>query len=228
MFGVPYDSLELASLIEYKSEIPVVLTVLQSYLEYNHGFEIEGIFRKNNEKTFLNAMSKMDIGYSLNNIDGVNNHIVAQLIKAFFREYEIASPGFFTNELLDCLTNNDDNEIILQFNKINEPLKSIIVWLIDLIIYTSNFKQENKMTISNLSICFHQILFVIIRQNNCYYYKENHNHYLINYVNFDKINNCCLKKIMIIIIIIIIIINIKHHYLQGFMVHFIIKYQKKE
>ena len=113
MFGVPYDSLQLASLTKYKSQIPVVLTVLQCYLEYNHGFEIEGIFRKNGkEETFLNAMSKMDDGYSLNDIDGVNNHIVAQLIKAFFREYPVSGTGFFTNELLNCLI-DDNNKTIL-------------------------------------------------------------------------------------------------------------------
>lgn len=132
MFGVPYSSLDLASLTKYESEIPVVLTILHCYLEYNKGLKIEGIFRKNGkEEVFLNAMSKMDMGHNLNDIDGIDNYIVGQLIKAFFREYQIASPGFFTNQLLNS---RKDDDIKSQFNKIKQPLKSMILWVIDLCI----------------------------------------------------------------------------------------------
>ena len=129
MFGVPYSCLDLAFLPKYESEIPVVLTILHCYLRYNKGLELEGIFRINGkEQTFLDAMSRMDQAHCLYDID-VDNYIVAQLIKAFFREYEIASPGFFNDDILNA---RQEDNIKLQFSKMKEPLKSVILWLLDL------------------------------------------------------------------------------------------------
>eukprot|EP01084_Bolivina_argentea_P296886 511387_1 len=156
MFGVPYSRLDLALLPRYQSEIPVVLTILDCYLRIYGGYTMEGIFLQNGkEEQFLDAMSKMDMGYSLHEIFDHQAYsgcyIVGQLIKAFFREYEIIEPGFFSDKLLNS---NENNEIKNEFNKINEPLKSIMFWLIDVCIDQVIYhKKHNKVTIENLAIC---------------------------------------------------------------------------
>merc|ERR1711902_320921 len=92
-----------------------------------------------------------DQGHCLYDIIDIDCYIVGQLIKAFFREYQIASPGFFTQNLLNS---TKDDQIKDEFNKLNEPLKSMILWLLDLCIEVTYYRETNKMTIENLAICF--------------------------------------------------------------------------
>ena len=102
-----------------------------------------GLFRKNgSEKKFLDCMSRMDKkGERLDDIlqfpdQAQNNYIAAQLIKAFFREYEIPSPGYLPLTLLEA---TEDSDIQNEFDKIGEPLKSMILWLLDLVIEVEPF-----------------------------------------------------------------------------------------
>eukprot|EP01083_Nonionella_stella_P033435 91542_1 len=151
MFGVPYCRLDLALLPNYESEIPVVLTVLCAHLRYNKGFEMEGIFRKTGrEQTFLDCMSRLDLGHCLSDIE-CDSYIVAQLIKAFFREYQIPSPGFFSDALLNS---NQDEQIIEEFDKLEVVSKSLILWLVDLLFEVVSHTKSNKMSIESLAICF--------------------------------------------------------------------------
>ena len=126
---MPYSSLDLAKFPQYESEIPAGLTILHSYLRHNGGFKAEGIFRKTGkEQTFLDAMTRMDMGHSMDSMT-VDNYVVGQLIKAWFREYQIASPGFFQEILLNSKT---DDEIKKEFNSMDEPFKSVLLWTMDL------------------------------------------------------------------------------------------------
>jgi len=152
MFGVPYSSLDLALLPQYESEIPCVLTVLESYLQQHDGFATEGLFRVNGkEETFMAAMSTLDRGERLSDVDGIGNLIVGQLIKAFFREYEIPSPGFFSDALLNA---KDDADVKREFNLTEEPIKSMLLWLFDLCLEAVKHEESNKMTLDAVSICF--------------------------------------------------------------------------
>ena len=113
----------------YQSEIPQGLVSLRSYLRINNAMKSRGIFRKTaKEQTILDAMTRMDMGESLDSI-GADSFVAAHLIQAWFRKYPIASPGFFSENLLNA---KKDGDIKKEFNAIYEPLRSIILWTVDL------------------------------------------------------------------------------------------------
>lgn len=73
-------------------------------------------------------MEALDMGERMSEIKGMNVHVASQLLKAWFREYPVRTPGFLPVKLLNARSSDQLNR---EFNNIKEPLKSIVLWLID-------------------------------------------------------------------------------------------------
>ncbi|ETO18541.1 hypothetical protein RFI_18724, partial [Reticulomyxa filosa] len=68
----------------------------------------EGIFHiVGREETFLDAKEALDMGFSVDTLE-VSVHVCSQLIKAWFREYPLNTPGFLPYELLNSLQSSDE------------------------------------------------------------------------------------------------------------------------
>ena len=149
MFGIPYENLELGSVPGYNVEIPLVLCELNQYLIHNKGYLEEGIFRKTGSQKLLDiTKKKLDEGVSINDIN--DNIIVSQLIKLFYREF----PGdFLTKNILTINNNDNDSVIINEFNKINEPYKTLFIYCLDICMDVLKYEDTNKMNIDALCIC---------------------------------------------------------------------------
>ncbi len=160
VFGVNISSCPRLDVAGYVDRIPAVLVLLkQSVIDLN-GYTSEGLFRLAPDKEECDMVKK-----KLNDCAGVealkgvqDPQVPANLIKQFFREMQ--------PNLLNCL----DRESLSMFHQlsevdvdkagkkvddiINEPAKSCLFWLLDLLAEVAQHSDVNRMTPKNLAIVF--------------------------------------------------------------------------
>ena len=158
-FGVEYEYLKKSKIADYECEIPCILQMLKRLFMEKKGFEIEGIFRiaPGREQCDL-AMSEINTGTFE---DCEDAHIVANLIKIFFRNLPIslcsenAIPEMVVYKVAD---NNVDNAYTVLMS-MDDPWKSVVLWLLDLMATVVQNEKKNKMCVKNISIVIAPNLF---------------------------------------------------------------------
>jgi len=146
VFGVDPVSLELEEDDGYK--VPAILALMRRSLIEHGGLSQEGIFRLAGEQTEIKRIKEIMNKKEFSSSNDVNT--IASLIKIWFRELPTpilnalpAESIFYSNDINDCVT---------AFNTLPEPQKTLLEWLLHLLIMTATNSTINKMSAQNLAI----------------------------------------------------------------------------
>jgi len=146
VFGVDPSSLELGEDEGYK--VPAILGLMRRSLVEYGGLSQEGIFRLAGEQTEIKRIKEIMNKKEFSSSNDINT--IASLIKIWFRELPTpilnalpAESIFYSNDMHDCVN---------AFNTLPEPQKTLLDWLLHLLIMTATNSGINKMTAQNLAI----------------------------------------------------------------------------
>lgn len=146
VFGVDPASLEMEMDAGY--QVPSILVAMKrSLIEYG-GLKQEGIFRLAGEQTEIKRIKEIMNKKEFTQNNDINS--IASLIKIWFRE--LPTP------ILNCVppeaifNSGDIGGCVKAFEELPDMQKTLLCWLMDLLIQVSQFSKENKMTSQNLAI----------------------------------------------------------------------------
>eukprot|EP01112_Ceratiomyxa_fruticulosa_P002144 TRINITY_DN1226_c0_g2_i1.p1 TRINITY_DN1226_c0_g2~~TRINITY_DN1226_c0_g2_i1.p1 ORF type:complete len:346 (+),score=40.40 TRINITY_DN1226_c0_g2_i1:272-1309(+) len=146
VFGVDPSGIEVES--DAGFVVPSILIQMKRSLVLHGGLTSEGIFRLAGEQTEIRRIKEIMNRKEYTDSNDLNT--IASLIKIWFRELPIpilnALPQesiFYSSEIADC---------VAAFDRLPEPQKTLLNWLMDLLIQVAQHSAVNKMTIQNLAI----------------------------------------------------------------------------
>ena len=158
-FSVDYEYLVKTKIPAYDSEIPCILQMLKRLFMEKKGADLEGIFRiaPGREQCDL-AMVQIDAGEFE---DCEDAHIVANLIKIFFRSLpeNVCSEKAIPEKVIYLVADSNIDEAYKMLMDIQNPWKSIILWLLDLMAIVVQNEKVNKMCVKNISVVMAPNLF---------------------------------------------------------------------
>ncbi|CAI9774323.1 unnamed protein product [Fraxinus pennsylvanica] len=132
------------------NSVPTILLLMQETLYMQSGLKAEGIFRINPENSQEeHVRDQLNRGNVPDNIDV---HILAGLIKAWFRELPSGVlDGLSPEQVLQCNTEEDSVELVKQL----KPTESALLnWAIDLMADVVEQEESNKMNARNIAMVF--------------------------------------------------------------------------
>jgi len=160
VFGVDPSTLEMVDDDGYK--VPSVLVEMKSCILKNNGQTSEGIFRLAGEQTEIKRikelMNKKSFDYNTKDIN-----TIASLLKIWYRDLPVPILNALPqDQIMNC---SEPSDCVLAYQNLSEPQKTLLDWLMDLLIFVSNHAQVNKMTPQNLAIVIAPNLYDISTPN---------------------------------------------------------------
>jgi len=146
VFGVDPASLEMEMDAGY--QVPSILVAMKRSLIDYGGLKQEGIFRLAGEQTEIKRIKEVMNKKEFTENNDINS--IASLIKIWFRE--LPTP------ILNCVPpeaifhSNDIAGCVKAFEELPDLQKTLLSWLMDLLMMVSQYSKENKMTSQNLAI----------------------------------------------------------------------------
>jgi len=146
VFGVDPAGLEME--MDGGYQVPSILVSMKRSLIEFGGLRQEGIFRLAGEQTEIKRIKEVMNKKEFVSSNDVNS--IASLLKIWFRELPIP--------ILNCVPadaivhSNDISVCVRAFDELPDLQKTLLSWLMDLLIETAQFAKENKMTSQNLAI----------------------------------------------------------------------------
>jgi len=159
VFGVDPTSLEQEN--DDGFLVPSILVLMKKSLVDYGGIGTEGIFRLAGEQTEIRRIKETMNKKEFTSSNDVNT--VASLIKIWFRE--------LPNPILNCLPaesifySTDMNDCVSAFEKLPEPQKTLLDWLLHLLLTVAAQSSVNKMSAQNLAIVVAPNLYDVASSN---------------------------------------------------------------
>ena len=142
-FSVDYDLLEKVHVDGYAARIPAVLEMLKAHFVKDRGIDVVGIFRLAPDKEKCQfVMDQINAG-TFESCDDVN--IIANLIKIFFRNLPQQICSHIPERILYKIADNDIQTAQSELDSIDEPWKSILLWLLDLMVSDVDFSYKSVL-----------------------------------------------------------------------------------
>jgi hypothetical protein len=154
-FGLEPSQVEAVVVPGYVSRIPTVLILMRDYLRKENAFQIEGLFRIAADAEECVFVKKALNEGAFVRCDDV--HCISNLLKVWFRDLPRAILDPIDTAHIDAVTTDAEAAAIVEM--LEEPHKSIFLWIIDLCVECSSQADVNKMTGKNLAIVFGPNLF---------------------------------------------------------------------
>ncbi|ETO09392.1 rac GTPase activating protein [Reticulomyxa filosa] len=153
-FGVPIERIRgTIKFPDYSSRIPQLLVRLKDCLKAKDGLRQEGIFRLQPDgKKFDIARKRLDANVFDNDMD---HNCVANAIKVWFRELPIKvlhSMPMDQMEKISATTTTSQQIVDILDKFVREPYKSILEWLLDLVVEVYEHKDINRMDAKNMAV----------------------------------------------------------------------------
>lgn len=147
-FGV--DPLELDCTTVNGVAIPTLLFQLKNCLVEHDGFRQEGIFRKAGDERMTQQIKEGLNRGKFRDCDDV--HVVANLIKIFFRELPQSLFSYYDEKQLQELRADDAQQCSQLAQNLPDPHRTLLFWLLDLMCEVVHHKEHNKMDTKNIAI----------------------------------------------------------------------------
>lgn len=155
-FGVELSSLPKVDVAGYDHKIPAVLVMLARKLNELDGLKTLGIFRiAPDQQVCKDAKRAIDRGDKWDDDPELDAHAVANLIKVFFRELPpIGLLNWLGDLTIGQLAKQPPHTAERVVQGLQEPHKSVLLWLLDLMVLIVKHEQFNRMSAKNVSIVF--------------------------------------------------------------------------
>lgn len=158
-FGVSLSSQPRVVVSKYEERLPSILILLAQSLVTRDGLVAEGIFRVPAEnEAFKRARAALNAGrgvFALENEEGP--YIIASLIKDYLRSLPSALLGVLSRQDIERLAKEDQTpDMVFEQvkDKLQEPAKSVWLWLVDFLALVSTHSEMNKMVPKALGSVF--------------------------------------------------------------------------
>jgi len=160
VFGVDPATLEMTDDGGYR--VPSVLVAMKNCILKNNAINIEGIFRLAGEQTEIRRIKDLlnKKTYDFNTKD-VNT--IASLLKIWYRDLPVPLLNALPQDQM--MHWSDASECVAAYQKLIDPQKTLLDWLLDLLVVISQNSQVNKMTSQNLAIVIAPNLYDISTPN---------------------------------------------------------------
>ncbi|KAK5583011.1 hypothetical protein RB653_004601 [Dictyostelium firmibasis] len=146
VFGVDPNTLEHVD--DEGFRVPYILALMKRSLIDNGGLQQEGIFRLAGEQTEIKRLKEAMNRNDFTSSTDINT--IASLIKIWYRELPTPILNSIPTEKIFYST--DIDECVQSAKNLPEPQKSLLDWLMHLLLMVSSFSDVNKMTAQNLAI----------------------------------------------------------------------------
>jgi len=146
VFGVDPMTLDLTD--DNGFQVPIIIADMKKFILEKNGINTEGIFRLAGEQTEIKRIKELmnnKTPYQTNDINAI-----ATLLKIWFRELPIPILNALPQESI--MGFQDANDCVIAFNSLPEPNKTLLTWLLDLMMQVVANCSINKMTAQNLAI----------------------------------------------------------------------------
>lgn len=156
-FGVSLRRVAAVRQGNYKSPIPVILVQMADFLRRKGAFEVQGIFRVSAAKALAGKVKEeLDAG----TFQGCKDvHAVANLMGQWLAELPEKVFAPVPPEAFKGVADQNAAWAIVQ--GLPEPNRSVVLWLLDLLVEVAGSSDTNKMTPHNLAIVFSPNLYDI-------------------------------------------------------------------
>ncbi|KAJ8612564.1 hypothetical protein CTAYLR_007194 [Chrysophaeum taylorii] len=147
-FAVPVGALPRVDVEGYDDKIPSVVVMLARKLDELNGHGTLGIFRvAPDQEDCREAREAIDRGGLW---DTQDPHVVATLIKVFFRELPIGLLNWLGDASLAKLARHEPCADVV--SDLADPHRSLLLWLLDLMATIVTNEHTNKMSAKNMAI----------------------------------------------------------------------------
>ncbi len=154
-FGVSLQKVDSVKLDIYPARIPTLLFRLRERFAALKGFEAMGVFRVSPSSEEVDRCKKLANEGKVDDI--TDPYVTATLMKVFLRDLpERMLDSAHKGRVSMCEDEKDAWTIVLE---LPEPFHSLCVFILDLCVAVTREEQVNKMTATNLGICFGPNLF---------------------------------------------------------------------
>ncbi|KYR01321.1 RhoGAP domain-containing protein [Tieghemostelium lacteum] len=153
VFGVDPTTLECVE--DEGFSVPSILVSMKKSLIESGGLQQEGIFRLAGEQNEIKRIKETMNRNEFTSSTDINT--IASLIKIWYRE--LPSPILNSVPTEKIFYSSDVDECVAAVNNLPEPQKSLLNWLLNLLLQVSSYSSVNKMTAQNLAIVVSPNLF---------------------------------------------------------------------
>lgn len=154
MFGFKFGG----SLSSYKTvkvkgfgNIPVILVVINEWLERLDGFIEEGIFRLQPSHSDFEATKKQLEDGTLTYCK--SPHIMANMLKVFFREMQPSIMDGIPEDIIMDMSKMTSSMFGRNLSALPGPVHTVLVYVFDILMRVCLKEEHNMMTIENLAVC---------------------------------------------------------------------------
>jgi len=147
VFGVDPATLEMAD--DSGHRVPAVLVNMKNCILKNNAVNVEGIFRLAGEQTEIRRIKDLmnKKTYDFNTKD-VNT--IASLLKIWYRDLPVPILNALPQDQI--MNWSDPSDCVGAYGQLKDPQKTLLDWLMDLLVIISQNCIVNKMTSQNLAI----------------------------------------------------------------------------
>jgi len=160
VYGVDPMTLDLTEDNGYR--VPSILVGMKNCILKNNGVNVEGLFRLAGEQTEIikikDLMNKKTFDFNTKDVN-----TIASLLKIWFRDLPVPILNALPQEFI--MNWADPSECVAGYQKLPEPQKSLLDWLLDLLVIVAANSHVNKMTSQNLAIVIAPNLYDISTPN---------------------------------------------------------------
>ncbi len=147
VFGV--DPTTLDQIEDSGVTVPRILVDMKNFVLDKNGANSEGIFRLAGEQTEIQRIKGL-MNQKIFDFNTKDINAIASLIKIWFRDLHVPILNALPSESIMNFSDADD--CVNAFNTLPEPQKSLVSWLLDLLVIISQNSEVNKMTAQNLGM----------------------------------------------------------------------------
>lgn len=149
VFGADPDTLDKVE-DEDGFEVPEILVQMKNYLVEKDAFRQEGIFRLAGDANEMKILKdKMNETKSFEGIE-TDVNTVANLLKVWFRDLPVPILNALPSS---TIAQSGDPKVVLEaYEELQEPQKTLLGWLLNLLKEVASKKKHNKMSAQNLAI----------------------------------------------------------------------------
>eukprot|EP00007_Cunea_sp_BSH-02190019_P005234 CAMPEP_0174243574 /NCGR_PEP_ID=MMETSP0417-20130205/32165_1 /TAXON_ID=242541 /ORGANISM="Mayorella sp, Strain BSH-02190019" /LENGTH=489 /DNA_ID=CAMNT_0015323115 /DNA_START=5 /DNA_END=1471 /DNA_ORIENTATION=- len=148
VFGVDPGELELMVDPHNGLEVPKVLVTMRNYLFSNGGLQQEGVFRLAPDESETRTVKQQLSKETFTKTEDVN--AIANLLKVWYRELPTPLLNVLPTETFKECEREED--CVEKFKELEEPNRTLLKWLVDLMCDVAALEATNKMNPRNLAI----------------------------------------------------------------------------
>ena len=158
-FGMEYELLEKVTVEGYGSPIPAVLPLLKKHFVLLDGAQSEGIFRLAPDSEACKITKTAIDSGAFEDCSDAN--IIANLLKIFFRELPGSICSRFPERIIYQASEADLGGAYAKLMEIEDPWRSVMLWLLDVLALVVKNEEVNKMSCKNIATCISPNLFEV-------------------------------------------------------------------